>query len=54
MKKFLFMMLAVCLVPVMGMAETKTYTDNLVVTINDASTQPQPTTILFRDNGVGT
>ena len=34
MKKFLLMMLAVCLVPVMGMAETKTYTDNLVVTIN--------------------
>ena len=54
MKKFLLMMLAVCLVPVMGMAETKTYTDNLVVTINDASTEPQPTTILFRDNGDGT
>ena len=48
------MMLAVCLVPVMGMAETKTYTDNLVVTINDASTQPQETTIFFTDNGDGT
>ena len=54
MKKFLLMMLAVCLVPVMGMAETKTYTDNLVVTINDASTQPQETTIFFTDNGDGT
>ena len=48
------MMLAVCLVPVMGMAETKTYTDNLVVTINDESTDPQPTSILFTDNGDGT
>ena len=54
MKKFLLMMLAVCLVPVMGMAETKTYTDNLVVTINDESTDPQPTSILFTDNGDGT
>ena len=54
MKKFLLMMLAVCLVPVMGMAETKTYTDNLVVTINGESTDPQPTSILFTDNGDGT
>ncbi|MDY5543816.1 MAG: calycin-like domain-containing protein [Bacteroidaceae bacterium] len=54
MKKFLLMMLAFCLVPVMGMAETKTYTDNLVVTINDESTDPQPTSILFTDNGDGT
>ena len=54
MKKFLLMMLAVCLVPVMGMAETKTYTDNLVVTINGESTDPQPTLILFTDNGDGT
>ena len=54
MKKFLLMMPAVCLVPVMGMAETKTYTDNLVVTINGESTDPQPTSILFTDNGDGT
>ena len=54
MKKFLLMMLAFCLVPVMGMAETKTYTDNLVVTINGESTAPQPTSILFTDNGDGT
>ena len=32
----------------------KEYTDNLVVTINDESTDPQPTTVLFRDNGDGT
>ena len=54
MKKFLFMMLAVCLVPVMGMAETKTYTDNLVVTVDGESTEPQLTSILFTDNGDGT
>ena len=54
MKKFLLMMLAVCLVPVMGMAETKTYTDNLVVTVDGESTEPQLTSILFTDNGDGT
>ena len=53
MKKFLLMM-AACLMSVMGMAETKEYTDNLVVTINGESTEPQPTTILLTDNGDGT
>lgn len=54
MKKFLLMMLALCLMPVMGMAETKEYTDNLVVTVDGESTEPQPATILFTDNGDGT
>ncbi len=39
---------------VMGMAQKKTYTDNLVVTINDESTEPQLTSIDFTDNGDGT
>ena len=54
MKKFLLMMLAVCLVPVMGMAETKTYTDNLVVTINGQTSDPQQATVNLVDNGDGT
>ena len=53
MKKLL--LLTVCaLMSMVGMAQTKTYTDNLVVTINDESTEPQPTGILFTDNGDGT
>ena len=54
MKKFLLMMLAVCLVPVMGMAETKTYTDNLVVTINGQTSDPQQAMVNLVDNGDGT
>ncbi len=54
MKKFLLMMLAFCLVPVMGMAETKTYTDNLVVTINGQTSDPQQATVNLVDNGDAT
>lgn len=53
MKKFL--LLAICgLMSVMGMAQSKTYTDNLVVTVNDESTEPQLTSVEFTDNGDGT
>ncbi len=53
MKKFL--LLAVCgLMSVMGMAQTKTYTDNLVVTVDGTSTEPQAANVLLTDNGDGT
>lgn len=53
MKKIL--LLAVCAVmSVMGMAQTKTYTDNLVVTVDGNSTEPQAANVLLTDNGDGT
>ncbi|MGN0233136.1 MAG: calycin-like domain-containing protein [Bacteroidaceae bacterium] len=54
MKKFLLMMLALCLMPVMGMAETKEYTDNLVVTINGQTSDSQQAKVNLVDNGDGT
>lgn len=53
MKKFL-LSIACALVSVMGMAQTKTYTDALVVSINGTSTEPQNANVLLTDNGDGT
>lgn len=39
---------------VVAMAQTKTYTDNLVVTIDGESTEPQETTIIVEQNANGT
>lgn len=39
---------------VVAMAETKNYTDNLVVTINDEAAEPQETTIIVEKNSDGT
>lgn len=39
---------------VVAMAQTKNYTDNLVVTIDGESTDPQETTIIVEQNAYGT
>ena len=53
MKKFLLTM-AVALTALFATAQTKTYTDNLVVTIDGESTEPQETTISVAENADGT
>ena len=53
MKKFLLTM-AVALTALFATAQTTSYTDNLVVTIDSESTDPQETTIYVEDNGDGT
>lgn len=53
MKKFL-LSIACALVSVMGMAQTKTYTDKLYVTINDAVSGPFNANVLVTDNLNGT
>ena len=51
-KTLLTLMLAVA--ATFAMAQKKTYTDNLVVTINGESTDPQETTIIVEQNADGT
>ena len=51
-KTLLTLMLAVA--ATFAMAQTKTYTDNLVVTIDGESTDPQETTIIVEQNANGT
>ena len=53
MKKFLLTM-AVALTALFATAQTKTYTDNLVVAIDGESTDPQETTISVAENADGT
>ena len=53
MKKFLLTM-AVALTALFATAQTKTYTDNLVVAIDGESTEPQETTISVAENADGT
>ena len=53
MKKFLLTM-AVALTALFATAQTKTYTDNLVVAIDGVSTEPQETTISVAENADGT
>ena len=53
MKKFL-LTLAVALTALFATAQTTSYTDNLVVTIDGESTDPQETTIYVENNADGT
>ena len=53
MKKFL-LTLAVALTALLATAQTTSYTDNLVVTIDGESTDPQETTIYVENNADGT
>ena len=53
MKKFLLTMF-MAVTTIVAMAQTKTYTDNLVVTISGSSTEPQETTIFVEQDTDGT
>ena len=53
MKKFL-LTFAVALTAMFATAQTTSYTDNLVVTIDGDSTEPQETTIIVAENADGT
>lgn len=53
MKKFLLTM-AVAATTFFAAAQTKTYTDNLVVAINGEASEPMPTTINVKNNGDNT
>ena len=54
MKK-IFTFFAACMLMLSAFAQsTKEYTENLVITINDESTEPVPATVTVVDNGNGT
>lgn len=54
MKK-VFTLFAACMLMLSAFAQsTKEYTENLVITINDESTEPVPATVTVVDNGNGT
>lgn len=54
MKK-VFTLFAACMLMLSAFAQsTKEYTENLVITINDESTEPAPATVTVVDNGDGT
>lgn len=54
MKKTLLLLFSLCSTLLAGAQVEKTYTENLVVTINDDSTEPQSTTVTVVDHGDGT
>lgn len=54
MKKTLLLMLALCGSLVASAQNSRTYTDDLVVTVNGESTLPQSTTVTVIDNNNGT
>lgn len=54
MKKTLLSIFCAAFAALGVMADEVTYTDNLVVSVNEVSTDPQSTTVYFNDNGDGT
>lgn len=54
MKKALLMIMGLCSVLMTSAQAVKTYTDNLVVSINGESTDPQETTVTVQNNADGT
>lgn len=54
MKKTLLTLFCAFTTLILGAQTAKTYSDNLVITINDESTEPIPADVLVTDNGDGT
>ena len=54
MKKTLLTLFCAFTTLILGAQTAKTYSDNLIVTINDESSEPIPADVLVTDNGDGT
>ena len=54
MRKTLLTLFCAFTTLILGAQTVKTYSDNLVITINDESTEPIPANVLVTDNGDGT
>ena len=54
MRKTLLTLFCAFTTLILGAQTAKTYSDNLVITINDESTEPIPADVLVTDNGDGT